>query len=58
LPGFPILFFKTTAILFAADQYTSKRGEYFFMRMEWDLNGFALSREEIPVVFAPFGPPI
>lgn len=45
--------FQNNGNIVAADQYTSKRGEYFFMRMEWELNGFALSREEIPVVFAP-----
>ncbi|MDD4091151.1 MAG: formyltetrahydrofolate deformylase, partial [Smithellaceae bacterium] len=36
-----------------ADQYTSKRGKIFFMRMEWELDGFSLSRPEIPTVFKP-----
>jgi formyltetrahydrofolate deformylase len=36
-----------------ADQYTSKAEKLFFMRVEWELNGFALDREEIPVAFAP-----
>lgn len=34
-----------------ADQYTSKRGKIFFMRIEWELKGFALGRDEIPVEF-------
>jgi formyltetrahydrofolate deformylase len=36
-----------------ADQYTSKADKQFFMRVEWELNGFVLDRGEIPVVFAP-----
>ncbi len=36
-----------------ADQYTSKRGKIFFMRMEWELDGFSLSRPEIATVFQP-----
>lgn len=36
-----------------ADQYTSKADKQFFMRVEWELNGFILEREEIPLVFAP-----
>lgn len=36
-----------------ADQHTSKNGKIFFMRIEWELSGFGVSREEIPVVFAP-----
>lgn len=36
-----------------ADQHTSKRGKIFFMRIEWELKGFALGREEIPAAFAP-----
>ncbi|MGV8058229.1 MAG: formyltetrahydrofolate deformylase [Smithellaceae bacterium] len=35
-----------------ADQHTSKRGKMFFMRIEWELQGFALGREEIPAAFA------
>ncbi|MGA2525353.1 MAG: formyltetrahydrofolate deformylase [Smithellaceae bacterium] len=34
-----------------ADQHTSKRGKLFFMRIEWELAGFKLSREEIPAAF-------
>jgi formyltetrahydrofolate deformylase len=36
-----------------AAQYTSTREKLFFMRIEWELDGFALNREEIPVLFAP-----
>jgi len=36
-----------------ADQHTSKDDKLFFMRVEWELNGFALKREEIPAAFAP-----
>jgi formyltetrahydrofolate deformylase len=36
-----------------ADQYTSKTDKLFFMRVEWELNGFALHREEIPTAFEP-----
>ncbi|HPR15899.1 MAG TPA: formyltetrahydrofolate deformylase [Smithella sp.] len=36
-----------------ADQYTAKAEKLFFMRVEWDLNGFALDRDDIPVAFAP-----
>lgn len=35
-----------------ADQHTSKRGKMFFMRIEWELKGFSLGREEIAVAFA------
>jgi formyltetrahydrofolate deformylase len=45
--------FQNNGNILHADQHTSKSGKYFFMRIEWELNGFALSREEIPVVFAP-----
>jgi formyltetrahydrofolate deformylase len=45
--------FQNNGNIVHADQYTSKRGKFFFMRIEWELNGFALSREEIPIVFAP-----
>ncbi|MEN6487797.1 MAG: formyltetrahydrofolate deformylase [Smithella sp.] len=40
-----------------ADQYTSKRGKIFFMRIEWELKGFALSREEIPAEFEKLASP-
>jgi formyltetrahydrofolate deformylase len=36
-----------------ADQHTSKAEKLFFMRVEWELNGFALKREEISDAFAP-----
>jgi formyltetrahydrofolate deformylase len=36
-----------------ADQHTSKTDKLFFMRIEWELNGFALNREEISIAFAP-----
>lgn len=45
--------FQNNGNIVDADQYTSQRGKIFFMRIEWELGGFALSREEIPVVFAP-----
>lgn len=45
--------FQNNGNIVHADQHTSKRSKYFFMRIEWELDGFALSREEIPVVFAP-----
>jgi len=36
-----------------ADQHTSKTDKLFFMRVEWELNGFALNREEISTAFTP-----
>ena len=45
--------FNNNGNIVHADQHTSKSGNLFFMRIEWELNGFALGREEIPVVFAP-----
>jgi len=45
--------FQNNGNIIHADQHTSKSGKFFFMRIEWELNGFALSREEIPAVFAP-----
>jgi formyltetrahydrofolate deformylase len=45
--------FQNNGNIVHADQHTSKSGKFFFMRIEWELNGFALGREEIPVVFAP-----
>jgi formyltetrahydrofolate deformylase len=35
-----------------ADQHTSQRGKIFFMRIEWELDGFSLGRDEIPAAFA------
>jgi len=52
-PKFPILFFHRNGNIVHADQYTSKTDKLFFMRVEWELNGFALGREEIPAAFAP-----
>ena len=45
--------FQNNGNIVHADQHTSKSGNLFFMRIEWELKGFALGREEIPVVFAP-----
>jgi len=45
--------FQNNGNILEADQYTSQREKMFFMRIEWELEGFALNREEIPVVFAP-----
>jgi formyltetrahydrofolate deformylase len=36
-----------------ADQYTDTEKGRFFMRIEWELDGFSLCRPEIPKVFAP-----
>ncbi len=36
-----------------AAQHTSKDDKSFFMRVEWELNGFAIKREEISAAFAP-----
>jgi len=36
-----------------ADQHTSINEKLFFMRVEWELNGFGLTREELPGVFSP-----
>ena len=52
MPGYRILFFRITAILFMPISILPKAVS-FFMRIEWELNGFALGREEIPVVFTP-----
>jgi len=45
--------FQNNGNIVHADQHTSKSSKLFFMRIEWELNGFALGREEIPVAFAP-----
>ncbi len=45
--------FQNNGNIVHADQYTSTSSRHFFMRIEWELNGFELRREEIPVVFAP-----
>jgi formyltetrahydrofolate deformylase len=45
--------FRHNGNIVHADQHTSKIDKLFFMRIEWELNGFALSREEIPAAFMP-----
>ncbi|MBQ3635261.1 MAG: formyltetrahydrofolate deformylase [Bacteroidales bacterium] len=35
----------------ALDQYTDRLEKHFFMRVEWELEGFAISREEIAPAF-------
>jgi formyltetrahydrofolate deformylase len=45
--------FRRNGNIVHADQHTSKTDKLFFMRIEWELNGFALGREEIPAAFAP-----
>ena len=45
--------FRHNGNIVHADQHTSKTDKLFFMRIEWELNGFALSREEIPAAFTP-----
>jgi len=45
--------FRHNGNIVHADQHTSKIDKLFFMRIEWELNGFALSREEIPAAFVP-----
>jgi formyltetrahydrofolate deformylase len=41
-----------------ADQYSAKREKMFFMRIEWELEGFSLDREEIAVEFAKIASPL
>jgi len=45
--------FRHNGNIVHADQYTSKAEKLFFMRVEWELKGFALQREEIFSAFAP-----
>ncbi|MCE5212743.1 MAG: formyltetrahydrofolate deformylase [Deltaproteobacteria bacterium] len=45
--------FRHNGNIVHADQHTSKAEKRFFMRVEWELNGFALGREEIPAAFLP-----
>jgi len=45
--------FRHNGNIVHADQHTSKAEKMFFMRVEWELNGFALDREDIPKEFAP-----
>ncbi|MCX5849216.1 MAG: formyltetrahydrofolate deformylase [Deltaproteobacteria bacterium] len=45
--------FRHNGNIVHADQHTAKTDKLFFMRIEWELNGFALHREEISVAFAP-----
>jgi formyltetrahydrofolate deformylase len=37
----------------ALDQYTNREENRFFMRVEWELDGFLLDREDIGTVFGP-----
>lgn len=43
--------FQNNGNIIHADQHTSKRGKIFFMRVEWEMKGFSLSREEVPAAF-------
>lgn len=44
--------FNNNGNIVHAAQHTSKRGKKFFMRIEWELKDFSLSRAEIPAAFA------
>ncbi|WP_291857251.1 formyltetrahydrofolate deformylase [Marinilabilia sp.] len=37
----------------ALDQYTNREEKRFFMRVEWEMDGFTLDRDEIETVFGP-----
>jgi len=45
--------YKHNGNILDAAQYTSDPDTRFFMRVEWDLEGFDLSRDEITAAFAP-----
>lgn len=45
--------FRHNGNIVHADQYTAKAEKLFFMRVEWELKGFRLEREEIPFAFRP-----
>jgi formyltetrahydrofolate deformylase len=45
--------FRHNGNIVHADQHTSKAEKLFFMRVEWELKGFALAREEILAAIAP-----
>ncbi|KUG22113.1 formyltetrahydrofolate deformylase [hydrocarbon metagenome] len=45
--------FRHNGNIIHADQHTSKTDKLFFMRIEWELDGFALKREEIAASFMP-----
>lgn len=45
--------FRNNGNIVHADQYTSKEEKLFFMRVEWELKGFSLDRDEILLQFAP-----
>jgi len=45
--------FRNNGNIVHADQYTSKEEKLFFMRVEWELKGFFLDRDEILPSFAP-----
>lgn len=45
--------FRHNGNIVHADQHTSKADKLFFMRIEWELNGFSLDRSGIPDAFEP-----
>jgi formyltetrahydrofolate deformylase len=45
--------FKHSGNIIHADQHTSLTRKFFFMRIEWELNGFTIPREEIAKAFEP-----
>lgn len=45
--------FRHNGNIVHADQHTSKTDKLFFMRVEWELNGFTLDREHISIAFEP-----
>jgi formyltetrahydrofolate deformylase len=45
--------FRNNGNIVHADQYTSKEEKLFFMRIEWELKGFSLDRDEILTGFGP-----
>jgi formyltetrahydrofolate deformylase len=45
--------FRHNGNIVHADQYTAKAEKIFFMRVEWELRGFRLGREEISGAFQP-----
>ena len=45
--------YKHNGNIVHADQHTSVTEKIFFMRIEWELEGFTIPREEIVSVFAP-----
>jgi len=45
--------FRNNGNIVHADQYTAKEEKLFFMRVEWELQGFSIDRDEILPQFAP-----